>query len=299
MGCANKKETKNMQATENIQIEAIPIAKQFTYAVSVSAFTSYELYINDIAAEKDYDPGSQAAIEMNPYLLGNGKHTIKLRLLPTQGRNLIDPDGYELSHFELVKVIKNPNGRGLKYDEEIMKLPLPPMPTPLPVIELEWEVEINDLPYELEGWKNSKVFKKEDSIAVKKQVVAYYEELRTILNEGNSDEWKKQNLKKRKEFWTCVYEKNSNIKENWKAILNEVREERKGNMLPLEDYKLHFYANGRVLSLERNKTEEFEGYDANIKGWGVLINKNKDGGVYHIGVMLHMPKGSDTFEIIR
>jgi hypothetical protein len=205
-------------------IQEIPIAKQFTYAVSVSAFTSYELYINDIAAEKDYDPGSQAAIEMNPYLLGNGKHTIKLRLLPTQGRNLIDPDGYELSHFELVKVIKNPNGRGLKYDEEIMKLPLPPMPTPLPVIELEWEVEINDLPYELEGWKNSKVFKKEDSIAVKKQVVAYYEELRTILNEGNADKWMNLTKKRRKETIKFAYKSDVKIQEKFKKNSRKIQE---------------------------------------------------------------------------
>ncbi len=61
LGCANK---KNNTDPENLglNIPKILVEKQFTYAVSVGVFTSYELYINDIAAEKDYDPGSQAAI---------------------------------------------------------------------------------------------------------------------------------------------------------------------------------------------------------------------------------------------
>ncbi len=231
--------------------------------------------------------------------MGNGKHKIRLRLLPIQGKDLIDPEGYELSHFKLVKYIKNPSGKGLKYNEEIMKLPLPPMPTPLPYVEMEWEVEITDLPYKLEGWKNSKVFKKGDSLEIKKQVVAYYEELRGILNDGEAEEWINRISRERKEIWTCLYEEESNINENVESLKEDVYQKYKNHMLPLEDYELFFYANGRILSLERKETEEFEGYDANIKGWGPLIYKTDSGGVYHIGMMIHMPKGSDKFKVIR
>jgi hypothetical protein len=236
--------------------------------------------------------------EINPYLLGNGKHKIRLRILPALGKDLIDLDGYELSHYELVKVIKNDKGRGLIFNEEIMKFPLPPMITPLPFVELEWEIEINDLPYELEGWSNSKIFKKEDSLRIKKQVVAYYEELRKIMDDGNSDEWELRIRKEREEIWTCTYELNANIRNNWKLLKQDVIKNYKGNMLPLEEYELYFYANGKVLSLERKRTEEFEGYDANIKGWSPLIYNN-DGAVYNIGIMIHLPENSGTFEIIR
>ncbi|WP_343912918.1 hypothetical protein [Aquimarina litoralis] len=287
-----------MQTAENLKLKEIALDKQFTYAISVTTYIPYELYINDIAAEKDYDSGSNAAIEMNPYLLGNGTHTIRLRLLPQMGKETIDVESYEMSHFELVKVIKNQNGKGLKYDEEVMKLPLPPMTTPLPFIEMKWEVEIDDLPYQLEGWSKSKAFKKEDSLVIMKQVVAYYEELRNILNIGDDKEWLERTKKRREETWSLMYKQKDKIKETLKKLKKTVTDECRNNMLPLEDYDLFFYAEGKILSLERRKTEEFEGYDANIKGWSPLIY-NDDGGVYDMGIKIHMPLGSDTFEIIR
>ncbi len=299
LGCVKKKDNKNMQSTKNLIIEEIDIDKQFTYAVSVTTYTPYELYINDMPAEKDYDAGSNAAIEINPYLLGNGKHTIRLKLLPQKGETTLNLDDFKMSHFELVKVIKNnETGRGLKFNEELMKLILPPMTTPLPFIEMEWKIDIEDLPYKVEGWSKSKVFKKEDSLEVMKQVVEYYNELKEILNAGDASEWKKRISKERKEIWTVSYEKKSNFDENWESILNEIKEESKGNMLPIEDYELKFYANGRVLSLERRETDFFEDIEVNIKGWNALIF-NDEGSVYSIETKLHMPKGSDTFEIIR
>ncbi len=297
VSCSNQKKS-SMKETIQIDISAIPIDKQFTYAVSVGVFTSYELYINDIAAEKDYDPGSQAAIEINPYLLGNGKHKIRLRLLPIQGKDLIDPEGYELSHFKLVKYIKNPSGKGLKYNEEIMKLPLPPMPTPLPYVEMEWEVEIKDLPYKLEGWKNSKVFKKEDSLEIKKQVVAYYEELRGILNDGNTDEWIKRTLTKRKEIGIVEYSSKNYINNTIKKAKEIVKKECHNNMISIEDFDLFYYAGGRILSLERKRTDSFRGIDVNIKGWSVLIYDNGED-IWSLPALIHIPKNDNTFEIIR
>lgn len=299
LGCVKKKDNKTMQSTKDLITKEIDLDKQFTYAVSVTTYTPYELYVNDMPAEKDYDAGSNAAIEINPYLLGNGKHTIRLKLLPQKGEATLNLDDIKMSHFELVKVVKNnETGRGLKFNEEIMKLTLPPMPTPLPFLEMKWEVEIDDLPYQLEGWSKSKVFKKEDSLEVMKQVVEYYNELKEILNAGDASEWKKRIRKERKEIWTVSYEKKSNFDENWESILNEIKEESKGNMLPIEDYELKFYANGRVLSLERRETDFFEDIEVNIKGWNALIF-NDEGSVYSIETKLHMPAGSNTFEIIR
>ncbi|QCE43128.1 hypothetical protein [Psychroserpens sp. NJDZ02] len=69
-------------------------------------------------------------------------------------------------------------------------------------------------------------------------------------------------------------------------------------MLPIEDYELKFYTNARIVSLERRETDFFEDIEVNIKGWNALIF-NDEGSIYAIGTKLHMPAGSDTFEIIR
>ncbi|QCE42438.1 hypothetical protein [Psychroserpens sp. NJDZ02] len=299
LGCIKKKDNKTIQSTKERITKEINRDKQYTYAVSVTTYTPYELYVNEMPAEKDYDAGSNTVIEINPYLLGNGKHTIRLKLLPQKGETAINIDDFEMSHFELIKVIKNnKSGRGLKFNEELMKLIIPPMSAPLPFVEMEWEIEIEDLPYKVEGWSNSKVFKKADSLKIMKQVLEHYNELKDILNTGDASEWKKRTTNERKEIWTVLYEKESNFDENWKSILSEIKEESKGNMLPLEDYELKFYANGRVVSLERRETDFFEDIEVNIKGWNALIF-NDEGSIYSIGTKLHMPANSDTFEIIR
>ncbi|QCE43127.1 hypothetical protein [Psychroserpens sp. NJDZ02] len=59
------------------------------------------------------------------------------------------------------------------------------------------EIEIEDLTYKVEGWNNSKVFKKADSLEIMKQVLKYYNELKSILNAGDTLEWKKRISKKR------------------------------------------------------------------------------------------------------
>ena len=299
LGCIKKKDNKTIQSTKERITKEINRDKQYTYAVSVTTYTPYELYVNEMPAEKDYDAGSNTAIEINPYLLGNGKHTIRLKLLPQKGETAINIDDFEMSHFELIKVIKNnKSGRGLKFNEELMKLIIPPMSAPLPFVEMEWEIEIEDLPYKVEGWSNSKVFKKADSLKIKREVVKYYEEIRTVLNDGNSKKWIELTKKRREEVWTVIYKKDNKKTENISKSEKTVTDECKNNMLPLEEYDLFFYANDRVLSLERRSTNGFEGYDANIKSWSPLIY-NDDGGVYDMGIKIHKPKGSETFQIIR
>lgn len=59
-------------------------------------------------------------------------------------------------------------------------------------------------------------------------------------------------------------------------------------MLPLENYSLKLYGGGKLISLERNKTKTFGGYDANIKGWSPLI-RNDDGEITAMSIILHMP----------
>jgi hypothetical protein len=70
-------------------------------------------------------------------------------------------------------------------------------------------------------------------------------------------------------------------------------------MAPIEDYQLYIFAQGRVLSLLRKPTVNAYNRKINIKGWGVLIRVYDDDGISDIGVNVHMPAGSNQFEIIR
>ena len=71
----------NTQNTGEMRIQQIPLEKQITYMIDLTLKTPHELYINDILAVSR-SRGSNAAIDINPYVLKNGKYKIKLRLLP-------------------------------------------------------------------------------------------------------------------------------------------------------------------------------------------------------------------------
>ena len=66
---------------KKMKIQQIPLEKQITYMIDLTLKTPHELYINDILAVSR-SRGSNAAIDINPYVLKNGKYKIKLRLLP-------------------------------------------------------------------------------------------------------------------------------------------------------------------------------------------------------------------------
>jgi len=59
-------------AQKKMETQQIPLEKQITYGISLSMRVPYELYINDIKADCDY-VGANSGVDMNPYILKNGK----------------------------------------------------------------------------------------------------------------------------------------------------------------------------------------------------------------------------------
>jgi len=72
-------------------------------------------------------------------------------------------------------------------------------------------------------------------------------------------------------------------------------------MIPLEDYELKLYAEGKLVTLERKThTKEFNNYSPlDIKGWSPLISKGTTYGAAPYPILLYLPEGSDEFVIIR
>ena len=72
-------------------------------------------------------------------------------------------------------------------------------------------------------------------------------------------------------------------------------------MIPLEDYEMKLYAEGKLVCLERKThTKEFNNKSPlDIKGWSPLILKGKKSGAGYYNVLLYLPQGSNEFVIIR
>ena len=261
----------------------------------------YELYINDIAARKDYGAGMHNTfIEINPYVLKSGTYNFVLKLLPMPSeasKGGIQPSTIHFLKVAVSKFEKTGDKQQADSYEIVKTYPIPKIEKPIPYYEVKGEFTV-DLPYELEGWSKGQDLSKMDKEELEKKVVAFYEKTRIILNNGDSKTWGKLTLSRLSETfvfnYTPDFEKHDIIAENATTI----NEKSKDNMLQLENYSLKLYANGKLVCLERNPTIEFEGYNSNILGWSPLIRKFNDA-VTPSPIILYLPENSDEFVIIR
>ena len=291
----------NAQNTGEMKIQQIPLEKQITYGISLSMRVPYELYINDIKADCDY-VGANSGVDMNPYILKNGKYKVKLRIFPAfkAGEKLIEFDDIEKSNISFDSYIRN------KETNEILNYNSIPLPIvapkeDVPYFEQEWDVELTELPYELEGWSKGQDLRKWDKKELEKKVVAYYQKLWRILNNGEGEKYVEVWKKADQELFSYYYTTQERYLKLVENTIEDVEEYCKGTMIPLEDYEMKLYAEGKLVCLERKThTKEFNNKSPlDIKGWSPLISKGEKSGAADYPVKLYLPEGSNEFVIIR
>ena len=293
----------NCHNTQNIgemKIQQIPLEKQITYIIALSMRVPYELYINDIKADCDY-VGANSGVDMNPYILKNGKYKVKLRIFPSfKAGGLIASEDIKNSNISFGSYIRN------RETDEILNYEDKPLPITAPTIDVpyfeqEWEVEITELPYELEGWSKGQDLRKWDKKELEKKVVAYYQKLWRILNNGEGEKYVEVWKKADQELFSYYYTTQERYLKLVENTIEDVEEYCKGTMIPLEDYEMKLYAEGKLVCLERKThTKEFNNKSPlDIKGWSPLISKGEKSGAADYPVKLYLPEGSNEFVIIR
>jgi len=284
---------------KKMEIQQIPLEKQITYGISLSMRVPYELYINDIKADFHY-VGANSGVDMNPYILKNGKYKVKLRIFPAfkAGEKLIEFDDIEKSNISFDSYIRN------KETNEILNYNSIPLPIvapkeDVPYFEQEWDVELTELPYELEGWSKGQDLRKWDKKELEKKVVTYYQKLWHILNNGEGERY--MDLWKQADQELMFYDYETDYDSIYKEESEEIKKNCTDNMIYLEDYEMKLYAEGKLVCLERKThTREFNNYSPlDIKGWSPLIRKGRKSGAEDFPVKLYLPEGSNEFVIIR
>ena len=291
----------NAQNTGEMKIQQIPLEKQITYGISLSMRVPYELYINDIKADCDY-VGANSGVDMNPYILKNGKYKVKLRIFPAfkAGEKLIASKDIKNSNISFGSYIRNKEtDEILNYEDKLLPITAPK--EDVPYFEQEWDVEITDLPYELEGWSKGQDLRKWDKDKLEKKVVAYYQKLWRILNNGEGEKYVEVWKKADQELFSYYYTTQERYLKLVENTIEDVEEYCKGTMIPLEDYEMKLYAEGKLVCLERKThTKEFNNKSPlDIKGWSPLISKGEKSGAADYPVKLYLPEGSNEFVIIR
>ena len=290
----------NAQNTGEMKIQQIPLEKQITYMIDLTLRTPHELYINDILAVSR-SRGSNAAIDINPYVLKNGKYKIKLRLLPYWHLNetTVSKSDIENARLFFGSYIRNKEtDKILNYKADVA-LPIVAPKEDVPYFEQEWDVELTELPYELEGWSKGQDLRKWDKKELEKKVVAYYQKLWHILNNGEGERY--MDLWKQADQELMFYDYETDYDSIYKEESEEIKKNCTNNMIYLEDYEMKLYAEGKLVCLERKThTREFNNYSPlDIKGWSPLIRKGRKSGAEDFPVKLYLPEGSNEFVIIR
>ena len=291
----------NTQNTGEMKIQQIPLEKQITYIIALSMRVPYELYINDIKADCDY-VGANSGVDMNPYILKNGKYKVKLRIFPAfkAGEKLIASKDIKNSNISFGSYIRNrETDEILNYEDKLLPITAPTID--VPYFEQEWEVEITELPYELEGWSKGQDLRKWDKKELEKKVVEYYQKLWRILNNGEGEKYVEVWKKADQELFSYYYTTQERYLKLVENTIEDVEEYCKGTMIPLEDYEMKLYAEGKLVCLERKThTREFNNHSPlDIKGWSPLISKGEKSGAADYPVKLYLPEGSNEFVIIR
>ena len=292
----------NTQNTGEMKIQQIPLEKQITYMIDITTNIPVIVYVNDIkASELNMPLGT--AIDLNPYVLKNGKCKIKLQIFPLfrRGDTLVTVENIMRCNLFFGSYIRNKEtDKILNYKADVA-LPIVAPKVDVPYFEQEWEVEITDLPYELEGWSKGQDLRKWDKDKLEKKVVAYYQKLWRILNNGEGEKYVEVWKKADQELFSYYYTTQERYLKLVENTIEDVEEYCKGTMIPLEDYEMKLYAEGKLVCLERKThTKEFNNKSPlDIKGWSPLISKGEKSGAADYPVKLYLPEGSNEFVIIR
>ena len=287
-------------AQNKMKIQQIPLEKQITYMIDITTNIPVIVYVNDIkASELNMPLGT--AIDLNPYVLKNGKCKIKLQIFPLfrRGDTLVTVENIMRCNLFFGSYIRNKETDEILNYKADVALPIVAPKEDVPYFEQEWEVEITDLPYELEGWSKGQDLRKWDKKELEKKVVAYYQKLWRILNNGEGERY--MDLWKQADQELMFYDYETDYDSIYKEESEEIKKNCTDNMIYLEDYEMKLYAEGKLVCLERKThTREFNNYSPlDIKGWSPLIRKGRKSGAEDFPVKLYLPEGSNEFVIIR
>jgi len=317
--CGQNKETMDAKGTENLGNLYKEVKFQndkINYHADIFiGGCNYEILINDFPVDSYYGPGNGAmntSIPINTAILNKGEQTWKIRVYPVHdskevngvstmvprpaiqdgARVEIKIEGFKFSDngnieksFGRIVDFKAPtkkdenSGKNILADEG------------KPYVEYTGKFT-TDTPYTLEGWKNGQDLTKLDSSVLQQKLIKEYEKFRQWIKDGNMDAIANATLKEKKEYAQALF---FDEKDN-KALVQSFEKGwgQKGlTMYPLENYKMKFYGDGKLVTLERT---DHVG-DPVLAGW--YMNENDQRKMKTFTLYFQIPKGKTELEVIR
>ena len=264
-----------------------------TYCLRLlTAACTYEIYINDVLVDHNFNTGNATGIVPFPELIcKSGKQKIRIQIYPSAVE-----DG-ELS-LTLVD--------GAKFDAEIfhedyanhketsvMKLSLPSNTKPdgLPYFELNSEFDAK-VPYVLQGWSDAVDLRKEEPKRLVAEILGIYERYRVAYEHSDVSVIVSMIYDREKATAQALYltsGKANSYDNGWEELEREVASIKA--MQPINDYTLRYFGDGRVVALLKTS--------GRLRDFSAIYGETNDEKLTFYGLFLYRPKPGAPLEVIR
>ena len=257
---------------------------------------NFEIYINDFKVVKSFNNESFKTSErINPFLLSKNNQ-LKIILYPKDSVNKLNlqagldlkVNSYEntdrfsiekqQSNLFIYQTPEDENGffkyAGKEYFEQTVTFTL------------------SEVPYKIEGWKDSQDLRNFDKKLLEQKVLQAYQMIQKSFKERDLDGIAQFSFNNMKDLAIAQYFDEEEVQEGWEKLISIAGADNL-EFYPLENYELVFYGEGRLVGLKSKKKDSFQGASA-------LLCKFKRKGKWveaKLDYLLHIPKGKTEFEI--
>ena len=258
---------------------------------------NFEIYINDFKVVKSFNNESFKTSErINPFLLSKNNQ-LKIILYPRDSVNKLNlqagldlkVNSYEntdrfsiekqQSNLFIYQTPEDENGffkyAGKEYFEQTAAFTLP------------------DVPYKIEGWKDSQDLRNFDKKLLEQKVLQAYQMIRKSFKERDLDKIAQFSYNKMKDQAIAQYFDEEEVQEGWEKLISIAGTDNL-EFFPLENYELVFYGEGRLVGLKSKKK------DKGFRGASALLCKFKREGKWvgaELDYLLHIPQGETEFKV--
>ncbi len=275
--------TSNLNTNNNEKKMTKTMASHPLYALSLDAAGDFQVYINDILVAYYYkNGGTSLTLPINREILGSGKQTVKIVLKSDK-----ELDENELKYYKF-RILKYASFDSPDYDVVVDCKFNTDENKPAKEITQTWDFN-SDVPYQVTGWSQSTVLLNEDKDALLKEVLDTYNNFRDILQKKDTGSFFTKTKIRDAEIDKALYLSSSDSKKDQSetsATIQNIVE-----VLPVDNYKMVFYGNGRMVSLIRT--------DEKSKDESALQARLKDHSTEIYELVLHRPKKGSPLEVVR
>lgn len=241
----------------------------------------FEILINDVPLYFHYEVGATAfRLPINGFIPKSGEQKISLKMISVaEGKPF--PQGAEVS----LTIDAYPKGEP-RERKTVLSYKTQPFDVKNAGIFADQKLFTANVPYELTDWTQGVDLSKEDEAALKKEIEKKYIEYTDAFKNNNLAKYKELTKLRQENIFKSMYYTDEQKKQAEKSYISGISND-KVKLYPLENYKLVFYGNGRLVGLQKAKEAP-----------GIFINNQDEKDAFMEYILFYRKSSDLSLEII-